>query len=264
MKNAITMLGFEALVLVTLSAANPQHQVSSQTKRDQEVAWLEQDNVRRLVRLLKDFSEKHKGHDAEEVACMIQKFGAPETKAPLDAETTRRLLTLLTAYRVGSGAYDRDARFLLAALGDPEQINALIEELRPRRAFEGLDVPERLSRSRQPLVIRNLAKELFSDDDLLPSPREHRVYPPSVNATVIITSILTGSPAFSDDVKNWAEGLSKLKTEKQRELLRLWWEENKQFFDTLHYHRVAPPSPDKYTLTPEDYKPKRSPIRKVQ
>ena len=115
------------------------------------------------------------------------------------------------------------------------------------------------------MLIAGLAKELFAADGLDPircSP-ELELNPPGCVAADIINSILLGSPAFNDDVRKWARELRTLEKQKRVDLLRLWWRENKQFFDTMDYHRVAPLSPDKYTLTPEDYMP-QSPIRKVQ
>jgi hypothetical protein len=238
----------------------------SEPERKLVAAWIGQKERGQLVRLLKDFHRVCADHEADTVAAATQMLERAEGTMGLDEATTRRFTAWLKACRAQNTFVERDVTLLLAQLGDYKEIGRAIEKLHSGSPLDQLHIPGGLSQSKQPLVIQALAKDLFGDESLGPKliASEFLVYPPSVVATDIIWSILRESPAFSAEVRNWAEGLPKLKTEKQRELLRLWWEENKQFFDTLHYHRVVPLSPEKYTLTPEDYKPKRSPIRRIQ
>lgn len=235
-----------------------------QDKRTQ--AWVGHKEGRQLVRLLKDFHRICRDQEGDAVAAAIQMFESTQGTVKLDEDATCRLTGWLKACRDQNRFLERDVTLLLAQLGDSKEIARAIEKLHSGSPLDQLHIPGGLSESKQPLVIQAVAKDLFADDSLRPKliASEFLVYPRSVVATDIIRSVLAGSPAFSGEVKNWAEGLRKLKTEKQRELLRLWWEGNKRFFDVMTYDRVAPLSPDKDTLTPEDYKPKRSPIRKVQ
>lgn len=266
MRTSFVKLSIALLAWFVLPITFGEEGAGSEEEKKPIPAWLGEDNRRRLVRLLKDFNQTHEDHDVDAVASTIRTLQSAKGTVEISAPMKDELMRWLKAYRQAKGFHEEDTMFLLVELGCIQEIERAVGSLRPRTWRDGLGAPERLLRSKQRLVIPSAARELFAADGLRPIriTGEFVFDPPTFVAADIINSILIASPAFNNDVRKWARELRRLKKHKRVDLLRLWWKENKQFFDTMSYDRVAPLSPDKYTLKPEDYKPKRRPIRKVK
>jgi hypothetical protein len=241
-------------------------QVSRGQEHKPTPPWLGEDTKKRALKVLNEFNNLHKDHDAEEVRQVMNTIRASEGSMAVSPHTRLQLIRWLKLYRDGKDAYVLSTGRILVDLGDTEEIESAMVKLHSPKWHERFEAMRCIGSTTQPLVIRALEKDLFTEDELetVRLGAEFVFDAPSEFATNLITEVLVASPAFSDDVKNWAKDLPSLKTRKHRELIRLWWKHNKQFFETMSYDRVTPLSPEKYTLTPEDYKPKRSPIRKVQ
>lgn len=147
---------------------------------------------------------------------------------------------LLKAFRED---YDRDAvpdsglERILLSLRDPE--------IRQKYINEFIDNPASaptLGLTRDPEILRGVARHLELDDWPTPRPESHDIVwgQPWDYARQTVLEILRNAPEFHEDVINWARRLDDQRPEEERVILREWWRANERFFLEKNYRAVRP------------------------
>lgn len=141
--------------------------------------------------------------------------------------------------------YGRALALLAVNLGDEE----LIKELTSKQFVgqEGVTdekTYQTLRHATHPALIPALAAHLFRDEPPgLIIKGERAVRPPSVAAADIMASVLQSAPVFSESVRKWAgdkAGAAAINDRQRRNLLRSFWNENRQHFKARDYQSVRP------------------------
>jgi hypothetical protein len=154
---------------------------------------------------------------------------------------------------------------LLIALGDIETITNAVKVLSEGSPVEKLRIPEMLASSKQPAVVAALSDNLLLDESLRPRlvGGDVRVTPKSVSAMHVINQILAESDEFPAGVNAWARSLRTFKDAKQRELLRSWWNLNRDAMLSARYMDTRPLSEVEQNLQTSDLEPQRRPVRRL-
>lgn len=167
-----------------------------------------------------------------------------------------------------------EADLLLLRLGDTFTIERMVKDY---RAYDGMTswgyVTESFRYARQPKIIPYLADDFCSKEDpnkgitVSPPPgsTEFAVGVParSIFSGVMVTDLIKSSPAFSPQMKAWANRAFALRLESPerfRGLMRAWWDVNKTAFERGDYLAVIPVAEeDAAPATPPASTPKQEP-----
>lgn len=147
----------------------------------------------------------------------------------------------------------RRAQIALLRIGDDQEIAKVVEAFRnydTRYALAG--IPKAMEYAHQPKLIPHLAEDFFRDEDpeefiksragqgpadptIVASPR-------SIYAGVIAMRIVSKDPSFSDETRQWADQMQRLRTEDAsafQKTMRGWWKANAKFFESGEYEKVS-------------------------
>lgn len=149
----------------------------------------------------------------------------------------------------------------LAKLGDPEELNSLLDVVKWRSIYDPEYQPafEKLVTAGRPEVLVELAPLMFVDDANTVDPKYGvggDLSPPrakSVSSTGSMIGIIRKSPAFSPETRAWAKNHPV--DERGRAAVRRWWKENEEYFKAGNYKAVKP-GEDIHTRDVIEYWPK--------
>jgi hypothetical protein len=146
----------------------------------------------------------------------------------------------------------RNAQRLLIRLGDVETAEKVVSELNtvgpaggePDRAAEVF------SGVTQPWVIPMFEQALMRDEEVAGWTMDKGQMPRSALAAGVICAIVRESPAFPDDVRQWAKYRFADPLPVIRQQVRDWWAQNKEHFAKQDYAAVQPLQPTGTAPTP--------------
>lgn len=147
------------------------------------------------------------------------------------------------------------ARVLLVNLGDRKYMQELVGGYRGEDIAKYQQASATLGRSSQ-VELTPLLHEFFElDDGIFYQPVATRLFMSrSVGSSMIVLANLSRSPDVPLDVQQWTkENMRKMGEQAVhcRTVVRRWWEENKQHFETKEYHKLRPLDTDLPTEEPQ-------------
>ena len=162
----------------------------------------------------------------------------------------------------GGGA---DPEILLINLGDEEQIQMLIEDLRSSNPLVSRRASSSLGLSSQVSVIPYLAEYIYNEEpSIFQLYQDVDIICLSVRSSQAILSILSRSPDVSDEVREWAKKQDYRvfgpAAAQCRTVVRSWWPQNKRFFETGEYGKIRPLGDDALGESVIEVEPSRSAV----
>lgn len=222
-------------------------------------------DMKELSALFEDYARLSSRH-TEELSDILARLRPSDGAVALTDGERRQTIAILKTYKDVSGALyaAKTERFLLM-LGDSETIKNAVKRLSEGTPRQRIMVPDALARSKQPLVVTELANYLLVDEPVQPRlvGGEVRVSPVSVSAMRIMNQILVESDRFPEKVNSWARSLRTVKVEKRRELVRAWWNVNQEAMRKGDYMSTRPLDDAEQYLQPMDLIPQRRPVRRI-
>jgi hypothetical protein len=173
--------------------------------------------------------------------------------AKLDDNTRSSMILELQKERVSSDVVRQNiVRKHLVELGDRETIQETLEDF--HKAASGIQsskTADILRCATQPWVIPLLEQELFINESAKAVQHEDiLISPKSVAASGVIMSILSRSTTFSGKVRDSVAKLPWYDEGKSRDIIRKWYEQNKEAFARKDYAAVKPLQPVPPESTP--------------
>ncbi|MDB6173373.1 MAG: hypothetical protein JWL59_2684 [Chthoniobacteraceae bacterium] len=127
-------------------------------------------------------------------------------------------------------------RLMMAWLGDEESLLQLIQEFIQNDATG----PGVLGIMQNPHIIDLVAPAFFGEEKWESGEGDVFYIPRSYRAAELAVAVLDNSPAFNDNVTNWARTLRRLTSSELRAIIRPWWKQNEKFFHSMNYKAVQP------------------------
>lgn len=255
------MVALNLLVVLPTSGEQPQSGVGIQEKGIR----ISKGKAMRVSGILNDIAAKSTNQTQAEIVDTKHKLNSPNPITHINNVDLRKMRQWLREDQCKRPVSSEVVSYCQITLGDTNEIAHMMGVLRAG-GVNVFDIPENFAQTEQPLVIAAFAKDLFLEEKTSPIriAEDVRIAPMSVNACYVIRSIIAGSPEFSDKVESWASGLSQLKIDKMREVLRRWWMKNESVFVSGEYDQVVPLTDAEMSVLPGDYIPLSRPIRKIK
>ena len=144
-----------------------------------------------------------------------------------------------------------DARVALLKLNDRPTVEKIMSNFLEYQSGKLGDYSEDIAASSQPLLISDLAKHLFLPASAYDAYEKERVKhaggdvtqtSPVFLADGLIILIVRDSDQFSEATREWARTMWRTQTKqgKVREILRVWWNKNKQLIQSGNFGAVKP------------------------